>query len=84
MTAPDPRDEAEPPLSDVVLSAVAAHNGVDELSLPPLNDVLDPDALDALFEGKGASGNETIAFEYADCLVRCSADGTVDVFDRED
>lgn len=82
MTAPDPRDEAAPPLSEAVLSAVAAQSDTDELALAPLNDAIDPDALDALFEGKRTSGGETIAFEYAGSLVECASDGSVDVYDH--
>ena len=84
MTEPDRRDETAPPLSKAVLSAVATHKGIDEVALPPLNDAIDPDALDALFEDKGTSGGETIVFEYAGRLVNCSSEGSVDVSDRTD
>lgn len=33
-----------------VVRAVAAEEGVDPLDLPPLSDVVDPDALDRLFD----------------------------------
>ncbi|WP_123537242.1 HalOD1 output domain-containing protein [Halosimplex salinum] len=66
--------------SEAVVSAVAAHRNVDPMALPPLYEVLDPDALDALFRSPdGEQGTAT--FEYADCTVVYSSDGSVDVRD---
>ncbi|MFB6141652.1 MAG: HalOD1 output domain-containing protein [Halosimplex sp.] len=81
MSATDDSDESgpTPPLSERVVSAVAAHRDVEETALPPLFEVLDPDALDALFETPGAVPQGTVTFEYAGCIVECSSDGTVDV-----
>jgi hypothetical protein len=39
-----------------VVSAVAAREGVDPLELPPLHEVVDPDAMNALFDRADASG----------------------------
>lgn len=55
-----------------VLAAVAAVKGVDTTALPPLHDVIDPDALDAFFadgfadgvDGARADGRE-VRFRYA-------------------
>lgn len=68
------------PASEAILSAVVAATGNDPLELPPLYSVIDPDALDALFETPtpGASKQRlTVTFEYADCRVSAKAHGTV-------
>ncbi|WP_436923690.1 HalOD1 output domain-containing protein [Halosimplex amylolyticum] len=68
-------------LSETVVSSVAAHRGVEEMSLPSLYEVLDPDALDSLFDTPGSIPAGRVTFEYADCTVVCKSDGTVDVRD---
>ena len=61
-------------LSTEVIRAIAAEEGVDALELsPPLYDVIDPDALDALFHN--TSGR--IAFEYRGYTVTVTSEGTV-------
>lgn len=55
-------------LSTRVVLAVAREKDVDPLELPPLGERLDPDALDALFEGRAPSDAE-LRFEYADVRV---------------
>jgi len=48
--------------------------------LPPLNDAVDPDALDALFGGEGLERDETekvLEFNYANCTVRVESEGYV-------
>ena len=53
-------------LSSAVVSAVAAAEGVDASELTePLFDVIDPDALDALFRPNGATPlNGKLQFDY--------------------
>ncbi|MFC5973009.1 HalOD1 output domain-containing protein [Halomarina salina] len=69
------------PVYAVVVEAVAAEKGVDPLSLkPPLYDVLDPEALDALYDATSeTSSHVQVVFSYADCTVTVNANGTVDV-----
>jgi hypothetical protein len=73
-------DGRERATTDAVLTAVAACRERDELALPPLYSVVDPDALDALFTT--AAGDEsprtgTVAFDYAGCRVTVERRGTV-------
>ncbi|MFC7142230.1 HalOD1 output domain-containing protein [Halosimplex aquaticum] len=68
-------------LSETVVSSVAAHKGVEEMALPSLYDVLDPDALDSLFDTPGPTQGGRVRFHYAGCIVVCESDGTVDVRD---
>ena len=52
---------------------------------PPLYEVLDLDALDALFRGEGgATCNGELSFEHGGCKVTVSSDGHVLVEDIED
>lgn len=70
------------PLSTTVLSAVAATADVDPIELPPLNDAIDPDALDSLFAPREDGTRRTpgtVSFEFAGFTVTVAADGTVDV-----
>jgi len=73
------RDDDPVSLSEAVVSSVATQKGVREIALPPLFEVLDPDALDALFETSGGLAEGQITFEYAGCTVECGSDGTVRV-----
>jgi len=61
--------------SHVVVTAVAAVTDREPTSCPPLFDVVDPDALDAIFADREAG---RVAFEYAGCEVTIH-DGTVAV-----
>jgi hypothetical protein len=66
-----------------VVEEVAAATGVDPVDLDePLSDVVDPDALDALFSGRhpedGTAGGYT-SFVYHGCRVTVDADGFVSV-----
>lgn len=68
------------PAIEAILSAVVAATGNDSLELPPLNSVIDPDALDALLDSPAYGASEqrlTVTFEYADCQVTAKAHGTV-------
>ena len=60
----------EPP-SETVVRIVAEARSCDPLDLPPLHDVVDPDALDDLFgdEGAGRPRGGRLAFEYGGCTV---------------
>ena len=67
--------------TQAVVSAVATERGVDPIDLEPLYTVLDPDALDALFQrdGSGATqGSARVEFTYAGCEVCVAADGSVE------
>ncbi|NHN58931.1 MULTISPECIES: HalOD1 output domain-containing protein [Halorussus] len=60
-----------------VVRAVASVRGADPLDLPPLDGVLDPDALDRLFDGTSADlprDGGLVAFEYCDCTVAVGPD----------
>jgi hypothetical protein len=67
--------------SSAVVSAVAAHDGVDETDLPPLYDAIDPDALDALLASvqDSGSGRASVDFEYAGHRIVVTEDRTVTV-----
>ena len=60
----------EEPVSMAVVRAVSAVEGRDPLSLPPLANVLDTDALDTLFDaqwgGTGRTGGR-LSFVYSNC-----------------
>lgn len=76
--------EAEPTASSRVLLAVADATGLDPLDLPPLCDVVDPDALDAVFpvardEGARRRGERQVSFSYAGVDVLVIGDGAVTV-----
>lgn len=69
-------------VSQRVVDAVAAASDVDPLDLPPLYDVIDPDALDDLFAdttSTGRTGSARVVFTLDGCEVTVSGDGTVDV-----
>lgn len=59
-----------------VVETVAESISRDALSLPPLFDVVDPDALEALVETM-SSGE--ISFRYVGLRVTVSSDGTIDL-----
>jgi hypothetical protein len=71
--------QPNPQYATAVVSAVAAHDGVDETDLPPLYDAVDPDALDALLGSVRTDGPDeaSVSFEYAGHTVVVSDDGTV-------
>jgi len=83
-TDPDPvirhRDGNEQP-SESVVSAVSEATDTDPLEMPRLGDVIDPDALDALFLAESAwaepdgEGSGTVSFRFNDCDVTVRADG---------
>lgn len=75
------RSAEETTVSEEVISAVAAAKGTDPLDLDPLNDVLDPDALDSLCgdETGRSRSPDRIEFTYSGCEVVVAGDGSVSV-----
>ena len=73
-----PQDESVP---ETVLTGVASLKQVDQLELPPLNEAIDPDALDALFapraDGAERASDVTIFFTYAGYEVRIETGGAI-------
>lgn len=68
-----------PAPSVAVIERVATRENIDPVRLdPPLHDVVDPDALDALCSGLPVE----IAFSYCGYTVTVRADGSVDVADQ--
>ncbi|WP_306056539.1 HalOD1 output domain-containing protein [Natronococcus wangiae] len=71
------------PLSEAVISAVAAVEGVDQLELAdehePLYDAIDPTALDSLFRSSGSTDRSVgaVAFEYAGYRITVDQTGQV-------
>lgn len=49
-------------ISTAVVQAIAEHEGIDPVELPPLHEAIDPDALDALFEGRTQTSDGTVTF----------------------
>ncbi|SER78936.1 HalOD1 output domain-containing protein [Natrinema salaciae] len=67
------------PISIEVVRGVAAHEGVDPLDLePPLHEVVDTDALEALVRSTRDSG-VTVEFTYCGARVRIDESGAVEV-----
>lgn len=67
-------------VSTTVILSVAQALDAEVLSLPPLNDVVDPDALNALFGPRGDGVPRTggqVNFVVADCEVTVRSEGIV-------
>ncbi|NUC73389.1 hypothetical protein HTZ84_13880 [Haloterrigena sp. SYSU A558-1] len=65
-----------------IVERVAALDGTDPLSLPPLYDAVDPEALDSLFQSSSTDGPRTtgsVQFTYYGYDVRVDADGEIAV-----
>ncbi len=65
-----------------VVTAVARHANADEMALPPLSEVVDPDALDRLFAGSAdgpRGGHVEVGFEYCGVQVVVEGEGTVSI-----
>lgn len=62
-----------------VVEAVAEAKGVDPLDLDPLYDVIDPDALEGMFQfpGRGPDASLELRFTMAGCTVVITGDGDV-------
>lgn len=73
-------------ISHGVVTAVADAKDVDPVDLRPLHDVIDPDALEALFDETDGSRLRTghVAFDYEGFLVQVEDDGAVTVTEQVD
>lgn len=67
---------APEPVSQRVVENVAATKDTGPLTLDPLYDVIDPDALETLCNG---AFDGSVTFQYADCEVTVDGDGWVQV-----
>lgn len=65
--------DPDQPVSEGVIEATSAVSNHEPTSLDPLYSVIDPDALDALFE-PGNSGSPTVEFQYNECEVQVISD----------
>lgn len=63
--------------SVTIVEAVAAVAGRTPTDLPPLRTVIDPDALEALLDGK--SSPITVSFGYADTHVSVDETGVIEI-----
>lgn len=70
-------DEADVAVSTLVVEAVSAETGTPVDELPCLHDVIDTDALAALFAARDTAGH--VRFRYAGHDVTVHADRTVEV-----
>lgn len=74
-------------VSEIVVSAVAELTNSDPVSITPLFDVVDPDALNAFFTVNQSGFNQSpdrVSFTYCDCDVVISAEGTVRISRSEE
>lgn len=76
---------SEVPSITAILEAVAAQDGVDPMELePPLFDVVDPDALEAILStGATAQSEVTVTFEWAGYDIVVGSDGTLVASSKE-
>lgn len=76
--------ESRGSITERVVDAVAAAEDRDPIELPPLQDVIETDALDALFDTD--RGAETapieLCFCYSESIVTVHGDGAIDVTPR--
>lgn len=79
--AVDSRSGGGTSVSETVVYAVADETGSDPARMPPLYDVIDPQALDRLFRGSSTRANAggRVIFTYEDCEVTVFPDGEVTV-----
>jgi len=73
----DSEADSSGPTSARVIRCVSVVTGRDPLDLPPLYDVVDPDALDTLVSRDGDAC--TLSFEFAGAHVRVSGTGDIHV-----
>jgi hypothetical protein len=87
MNPPVPHRSAEEPRSpsDTVVQVVAEAKGVSPIDLPPLQDVVDGDALNAViesFEGDPRGGLGSVTFTYGGYIVVVDGGGDVSVSEQ--
>jgi hypothetical protein len=77
-TSYDPETES---LSIRLLETVAAVTGVEPTALDPLDEYIDPDALDAIFEPlqSRAQAHGSLSFDYEGLLVIVHSDGEIEL-----
>lgn len=86
-------DAVPPPLASTTVSddesvttavvlVMGSVRDVPPTKLPPLHEVVDPDALDALFARVASPARVT--FPYCGHVVSVAADGHVEIYDRAD
>lgn len=69
--------------AEAVIDALAEASGVEPVDLPPLYDVVDPEALDRLFRDRDDEGalGRVLAFSVEDWNVFVADDGSIRVCD---
>lgn len=78
MTTKQPTDSACPSIA--IVEKVAALEGTDLTELPPLYEVVDPEALDELVESADPeSADFEVEFPYCGHEVTVSTDGEIDI-----
>lgn len=75
--------DSHQPLSLTVIEAVEAATDAQTTELPPLYEVIDPDALDSLFQSTSEE-SVCVEFSYSGVEVAVQGDGTVTVMDSRD
>ncbi len=78
--SPVERDAEDETLTEAVVLAVADAVDADPLTLEPLHDCVDPDALDQLFRSADDHADSVrgrVEFRYADCDIAVHASGRV-------
>lgn len=76
-----PQTQPSESLAMEVVEVVADYGGVDPVSLPPLAQTINPDAVDALFETTSETeGTETyVSIEYGGQTVEVYPDNTISI-----
>ena len=68
------------PASHTIITTLSDELGIDPLEMQPLYEVVDPDALDALFSSVSDRGTSvTVTFEYCGHAVTVTSEGTVTI-----
>lgn len=80
--SPSLQQSGNKPVSLRVVDEIADKEGTSPLELEPLYDVVDPDALDALFQSDSAEG--TFEFTYHGYHVVVREDGRLTVGEQDD
>lgn len=68
------------PLGPVILEAVSEESGTDVLELPPLEDVIDTDALESLF--RDCQTDWTLGFHYDGYEVVVQSNRSIALYER--